>query len=243
MQSYNKSTKSKTVPVFILICGCAIIGSAIIGSKSSFSANVQEEQTQTRKELIEVNKEESNRRLSDLQVAISYALEGERVDSITQGVGNILKQDSEKVKFAFYTAVERGNNSKIKRNTTPEGYSVTGYNGVDKEYFIDLYQDLFNAGLNEDLLSVLFTEKDGYIYGSTMTILLMSHEVYKVNSVYKDGDNLEIIIDVLEVDDSNTDVDYRKDSVVEYPKEAVSYQITLNVTEVNEVYRINSMVA
>ena len=241
MQSYNKSTKSKTVPVFILICGVAIIGSAIIGSRSSFSANIDEGQVQTKKELIEVNKEESNRRLSDLQVALNYSLDGER--SITQGVGNILKYDAEKVRFAFFTAIERGNNSRIKRNMTPEGYAVTGYNGIDKAYFIDFYQDLFNAGLNEDLLAQLFIEKDGYIYGSTMTMLLTTTEVYKVNSVYKDGNNLEIIIDVLEVDDSSTEVDYRKDSVTEYPKEAVSYQITLNVVEVNEVYRINSLVA
>jgi hypothetical protein len=58
MQSYNKTVKSKTVPVFITICGIAVLGSAVLGARSSFSAKIDSDSkvVATTKEKVEVNK-------------------------------------------------------------------------------------------------------------------------------------------------------------------------------------------
>lgn len=242
MQSYNKTVKSKTVPVFIAICGVAIAGSAILGIQNSFSANIDEGKVvETRKEEIEVDKVISNKRLNELQYAVDYSLDGER--HITTGVGNIFKYDAEKIRFAFMSISTNGNNNRIKRNVTADGEQIVGYLGVDREYFIDYYQELFHAGVNEDVLAQVFVEKDGYLYASIMSGLSMNTEVYKLNKVYKVGNNLEVVIDVLEVNYDDVSVQYIDEDVVDYPESAVAYQITLNVTENPQVYTINSMVA
>ena len=244
MQSFNKTTKSKTVPVFIAICGVAIIGSAIIGMRNSFSANIQEETKveQVKKEEVSVDKVYSNKRLNELQFAVNYALDGER--SITTGAGNVLKYDAEKIKFAFVALSYDANGSKVKRNVNSEGLEIMGSFAVDKEYYIDFYQELFHSGVNEDVLAQVLTEKDGYLYGSIMSGLSMDVEVYKVNKVYKSGKNLEVVIDVLEVSyDDEVSVKYMDENENDYPESAVAYQITLNLTENSQVYTINSMVA
>ncbi len=244
MQSYNKTVKSKTVPVFIAICGLAIAGSVIFGTRASHSANIDNNQNEvvTRKEILDVDKAQVNKKLNKLQYAISYALDGER--SISQGIGNVLKFDSEKIKFAFMLVSEDGNNSKMKRNVSPDGTGVTGYLAVDKGYFIDYYQDLFYTGVNEELLSDIFVEKDGYLYGSIMNGILMSTETYKVNTVTKENDDYEVLIDVLVINyDDESELKYMAEEVTEYPLDAVSYQIKLNVTKTETGYTINSMVA
>ena len=144
MQSFNKTTKSKTVPVFIAICGVAIIGSAIIGMRNSFSANIQEETKveQVKKEEVSVDKVYSNKRLNELQFAVNYALDGER--SITTGAGNVLKYDAEKIKFAFVALSYDANGSKVKRNVNSEGLEIMGSFAVDKDYYIDFYQELLH---------------------------------------------------------------------------------------------------
>lgn len=240
MQSYNKTVKSKTVPVFITICGIAVIGSAILGARSSFSANIDEKPAA--KEVVKIDKVDTNRKLNELQAAVNYALDGER--TVSKGVGNVLKFDAEKIRFAFMVISEEGNNNRIKRNVNPEGNGVTGYVAIDKEYFIDYYQDLFNAGVNEELLKQIFVEKDGYIYGSIMSGILMSTETYKINSVAKDGNNYEVVIDVLVINyDDETSIEYIDENVVEYPDNLVAYQIKMNVTKNEQGYTINSMVA
>ncbi len=244
MQSYNKTVKNKTVPVFIAICGLAIAGSVIFGTRASHSVNVDNNQgvTQSHKEILEIDKPQINKKLNTLQYAVSYALDGER--TISEGIGNVLKFDSEKIKFAFMMVSEEGNNSKVKRNISPDGNGVTGYFAVDKGYFIDYYQDLFYTGVNEELLADLFVEKDGYIYGSVMNGVLMSTETYKVNSVTKENDDYEVIIDVLVINyDDESEVKYMSEEVTEYPLDAVAYQIKLNVTKTENGYTINSMVA
>ncbi len=244
MQSFNQTTKSKTVPVFITICGIAIVGSAILGISNSFSAKVDEgtKIVADNKEKVEVDKVDLNKKLNSMQYAVNYALDGER--TVEKDSGNVLNSDLEKLRFAFMVVSSEGNSSRMKRNVNAEGAGVTGYLAVDKEYFVDFYQELFHAGLNEELLNEEFEEKDGYLYGSIMSGLLMSTETYKVNTVYRDGNNYEIVIDVLIVNyDDETSVDYIAEDVTEYPEEAVAYQITLNVTESDSVYTINSMVA
>ena len=142
MQSYNKTVKSKTVPVFITICGIAIIGSAILGVRNSFSANIDEKKPTT-EEVVKVDEVNVNKKLNELQAAVNYSLDGER--TVTKGVGNVLKFDAEKIRFAFMVIAQEGNNNRIKRNVSPEGSGVTGYVAVDKEYYIDYYQELFNV--------------------------------------------------------------------------------------------------
>ena len=244
MQSFNQTTKSKTIPVFITICGIAIVGSAILGVRNSFSAKVDEgtKIVANNKENVEVDKVDLNKKLNSLQYAVNYALDGER--TVTKDCGNVLNSDLEKIRFAFMVVSNEGNSSRMIRNVNIEGAGVTGYLAVDKEYFIDFYQELFHSGVNEELLNEVFDEKDGYLYGSIMSGLLMSTETYKVNTVYKDGNNYEIVIDVLVVNyDDEVSVDYIAEDVTEYPEDAVSYQITLNVSEADSVYTINSMVA
>ncbi len=244
MQSYNKTVKSKTVPVFITICGIAILGSAVLGARNSFSAKLDEGSkiVASSKEEISVDKVEVNKSLNELQYAVNYALDGER--TVEKDSGNILKSDVEKVRFAFMVASSYGNTSRMIRNVNTDGTEITGYLAIDKEYFIDFYQDLFHAGVNEEILSELFEEKDGYLYGSIMSGLMMSSETYKVNKVYQDGDNYEILIDVIVVNfDDESSIDYIPEDVTEYPDSAVAYQITLNVTKGDGIYIINSMVA
>ncbi len=243
MQSFNQTTKSKTVPVFITICGIAIIGSAILGVRNSFSAKIDETPVvEKEKEIVEIDKAELNKKLNELQFAVNYALDGER--TVEKDSGSILNSDTEKIRFAFMVVSQEGNSSRMIRNVNVEGAGVTGYLAVDKEYFIDFYQELFHAGVDEELLGELFDEKDGYLYGSIMSGLLMSTETYKANSVTKQGDNYEILIDVLVVNyDDETSVEYIADDVTEYPSDAVAYQIKLNVTNGEAVYTINSMVA
>ncbi len=241
MQSYNKTVKSKTVPVFITICGIAIIGSAILGVRSSFSANIDEKKPEA-SEVVKVDEVNVNKKLNELQAAVNYSLDGER--TVTKGVGNVLKFDAEKIRFAFMVIAQEGNNNRIKRNVSPEGTEITGYVAVDKEYFIDYYQELFNAGVNEELMKQIFVEKDGYIYSSVMSGILMSTETYKVNKVTKVGDNYEVLIDVLVINyDDETSAEYIDEDVTEYPESLVAYQIKLNVTKSDQVYTINSMVA
>lgn len=243
MQSYNKTVKSKTVPVFITICGIAIIGSAILGARNSFSAKIDDNKVvESNKEVINVDKVDLNKKLNSLQYAVNYALDGER--TVEKGAGNILKFDSEKIRFAFMVVSQEGNNTRIMRNVNPEGAGVTGYIAVDKEYFIDYYQDLFHAGINEEIMKELFVEKDGYLYGSIMNGLLMSTETYKVNKVYKKGEGFEIVIDVLTINyDDESSISYMSEAVTEYPESAVAYQIVLNVSPGELVYTVDSMVA
>ena len=244
MQSYNKTVKSKTVPVFITICGIAVLGSAVLGARSSFSAKIDSDSkvVATTKEKVEVNKVELNRKLNELQYSVNYALDGAR--SVEKDSGNVLNSDMEKIRFAFMAASLNGNSSRMIRNVNVEGVGVTGYLAIDKGYFIDFYQDLFHAGVNEDMLKEEFDEKDGYIYGSVMSGLMMSSETYKVNTVYKEGSNYEIVIDVLIINyDDDKSVNYISEDVVEYPQEDVAYQIVLNVSQADAVYTINSMVA
>ncbi|MBQ4030703.1 MAG: hypothetical protein II625_03000 [Bacilli bacterium] len=243
MQSYNKTVKSKTVPVFITICGIAIIGSAILGARNSFSAKIDDSKVvESNKEVINIDKVDVNKKLNELQYSINYALDGER--TVEKGTGNVLKFDSEKIRFAFMVASQEGNNTRIERNVSPEGAGVTGYVAIDKEYFIDYYQDLFHAGINEEIMNELYVEKDGYLYGSVMSGLMMSTETYKVNKVYKSGDSFEIVIDVLTVNyDDESSIAYMSETVTDYPESAVAYQMTLNVSPGELVYTIDSLVA
>ena len=77
-----------------------------------------------------------------------------------------------------------------------------------------------------------------------MNGLMMSTETYKVNKVYKDGNNYEVVIDVLVINyEDDSSVKYISENVTDYPESAVAYQITLNVSQGEQVYTINSMVA
>ncbi len=72
----------------------------------------------------------------------------------------------------------------------------------------------------------------------------MSTETYKINSVAKDGNNYEVVIDVLVINyDDETSIEYIDEDVVEYPDNLVAYQIKMNVTKNEQGYTINSMVA
>jgi len=243
MVSLNQSKKRGiSVPIVAVLCGAVLIAGAAISSKTGFA--VKDSNNVVEQDSHYINVEDTNKELNKLQLAIDYALEDTENVEYRINNGELINSLQEKISFAFIAAGYQGNEAKLIRNKNENGAGITGYLAVEKEYFKEFYKQLFNDEVNEVFLSEMYTERDGYLYGSTLGGLSLNEHTYKFNSLVVNGNSYTVIIDVL-VGELGDDayMEYVPASVTEYPKDLVSYSIKLSVTKNNELYTINSIVA